>query len=361
MGATAKRSITGLSLLATAGMLCTATPSVGQETIALTAIDGYPPRSLWVQEFIEYFIPEVDSRLAEAGNYEIDWNQAWGGQIVRPRGVLEGLELGLGDIGVVTTVFHPDRLPLVQIAYVTPFVTTDPELVTRAIDQLAAQFPEVTEAYLDANQVYLTNGVVLDSYQVFSSEPIEGLDDFDGLRVGGAGTNLRYVENLGAAGVSGPLVEYYNNIQTGVVDASMIWPEAAVTFSLVEVAPYMLDADIGTVNSKAITVNRDSWENLPEEVQQVLQEVAIDYRDHLAGMAANLGASSQQAYADAGGTVTELSAEERAAWAAGMPNLALEWAANLDEQGLPGTEMLQTYMDIMREADQPIARQWDQE
>lgn len=352
---------TGLTALVAASVLGAAPATFGQETIALTAIDGYPPRSLWVQEFIAYFIPEVDRRLAEAGNYEIDWNQAWGGQIVRPRGVLEGLELGLGDIGVVTTVFHPDRLPLVQIAYVTPFVTTDPELVTRAIDALADQFPEVTEAYLDANQVYLTNGVVLDSYQVFSTDPIEGLADLDGLRVGGAGTNLRYIENLGAAGVSGPLVEYYNNLQTGVIDATMLWPEAAVTFSLVEVAPYMLDADIGSMNSKAITVNRDVWEGLPEEVQQVLQEVAIDYRDHLAGMTANLGVGSQQAYVDSGGTVHELSPEQREAWAASMPNLALEWASNLDEQGLPGTEMLQAYMDMMREADQPIARQWDQE
>ncbi|MEM7442730.1 MAG: C4-dicarboxylate TRAP transporter substrate-binding protein [Pseudomonadota bacterium] len=361
MAAIKLHTATGLSILAATGVLCTAPVSLAQETIALTAIDGYPPRSMWVREFIEFYIPEVDRRLAENGNYEIDWNQAWGGQIVRPRGVLEGLELGLGDIGVVTTVFHPDRLPLAQIAYVTPFVSTDPELVTRAIDELAAQFPEVAEAYLDANQIYLTNGVVLDSYQVFSTDPIDDLDDLDGIRMGGAGTNLRYVENLGAAGVSGPLVEYYNNLQTGVIDATMLWPEAAVTFSLVEVAPYMLDADIGTVNSKAVAVNRDVWEGLPEEVQQVLQEVAIDYRNHVAAVAADLGAGSEQAYADAGGTIHQLSAEERAEWAASMPNLALEWAANLDEQGLPGTEMLQAYMDMMREADQPIARQWDQE
>ena len=44
-----------------------------------------------------------------------------------------------------------------------------------------------------------------------------------------------------------------------------------------------------------------------------------------------------------------------------MPNLALEWAQDLDSQGLPGTEILVAYMDMMREADQPIARQWDQE
>ncbi len=46
------------------------------ETIKLTAIDGYPPKSLWVKEFIEFFIPTVDKALAKTGNYKIKWNQA---------------------------------------------------------------------------------------------------------------------------------------------------------------------------------------------------------------------------------------------------------------------------------------------
>jgi hypothetical protein len=36
-----------------------ATPALAQKTIQLTAIDGYPPRSLWVKTFIEFFIPVV--------------------------------------------------------------------------------------------------------------------------------------------------------------------------------------------------------------------------------------------------------------------------------------------------------------
>ena len=76
------------------------------ETINMTAIDGYPERSMWVKEFSGFFIPRVNEELAVSGNYKINWLEAYGGQIVKPRGVLEGIKLGLGDIGIVTTIFR---------------------------------------------------------------------------------------------------------------------------------------------------------------------------------------------------------------------------------------------------------------
>ena len=42
----------------------TAMPAVAQETISAVVIDGYPDRSMWVKEFTDFFIPEVDRRLA---------------------------------------------------------------------------------------------------------------------------------------------------------------------------------------------------------------------------------------------------------------------------------------------------------
>ena len=226
--------------------------AAAQQTIDITAIDGYPARSMWVKEFIEFFIPEVDKRLAAAGKYRVKWNQAWGGQIVKPGGVLDGLKLGLGDIGVITTPFHTDKIPLQAIAYVTPFITSNPALVARTLDRLADQFPEMKQELGVHNQVYLANGVVLDSYQLFSKTPVKELGDLKGMKVNGAGTNLRYLTTLGATGVAGPLPSYYNNIQTGVVNGALLWPEAAVTFKLAEVAPYMLKADFGAVNTKII-------------------------------------------------------------------------------------------------------------
>lgn len=332
-----------------------------QTTINLTAIDGYPPKSLWIKEFIEFYIPEVDKRLAKDNKYKIKWNQAWGGQIVKPNGVLEGIQKGLGDIGIVTTAIYGDKMNILAIAYATPFVTHDPALVARTVDEMADKFPAIKKTFASYNQVYLTNAVVLDTYQVFTKPPVKGLADMKGLKIAGAGFNLRYLAPVGAVGVSGPLTGYYNQIQTGVTEGCMLWPEAADTFKIAEVAPNMLNADIGAVNTKVLSVNADTWAKLPAEVKTVLQAVAIEYRDLLAKIAAEDGAASVAAFKKAGGTVHDLPKAERSKWAHDMPNLAKEWAAGLDKSGDQGTAMLTYYMDAMRAAKQPIERQWDRE
>ena len=336
-----------------------AAPAMAAETIKAVVIDGYPARALWVKEFTEFFIPEVDKRLAESGNYKMEWQESYGGSIVKPKGVLEGVSLGLGDIGIVTTIFHSSKLPTQAISAVTPFIAPDARAVAKAVDEIAKEFPTMQSEFEAQNQVYLATGVVLDTYQVFSKEPITKLSDLEGKKVAGAGMNLRYVEGIpGAAGVRGGLTDFYNMLQTGLVDKAMLWPEAAKTFKIAEVAPYMLRADLGAVNSKTITVNKDYWDGLPDEVKGVLQEVAVLYRDHVAGLAMDRAEASRQAYVDGGGTIVEMDPAERAAWAASMPNIAQEWAANLDGKGEPGTEMLNAYLAKLAEAGYAPVRDW---
>ena len=337
----------------------TAVPGFAAEKISAVVIDGYPARALWVKEFTNFFIPEVDKRLAETGNYEMDWQESYGGSIVKPKGVLEGIQLGLGDIGIVTTIFHSSKLPSQAISAVTPFVAADARAVAKAVDEIAKEYPAMQNEFAAQNQVYLATGVVLDTYQVFSKTPINSVSDLEGGKVAGAGMNLRYLEGIdGAAGVRGGLTDFYNMLQTGLVDYAMLWPEAAKTFKIAEVAPYMLRADLGAVNSKTITVNKDYWDGLPEEVQNVLKDVAIAYRDHVAGLAMDRAAESRDAYVAAGGTIVEINADERAAWAAAMPNIASEWAANLDGKGEPGTEMLKAYLGKLEAAGYTGVRDW---
>lgn len=347
------------SLIGAALATLTAIPLAAQERISAVVIDGYPARALWVKEFTEFFIPEVDKRLAESGTYAMDWQENYGGSIVKPKGVLEGVQLGLGDIGIVTTIFHSSKLPSQGLAAVTPFVSTDARAVAKAVDEIAREHPAMQNEFAAQNQVYLATGVVLDSYQVFSTKEVAKLSDLEGLKVAGAGMNLRYLEGIkDAAGVRGGLTDFYNMMQTGLVDASMLWPEAAKTFKIAEVAPYMLRANLGAVNSKTITVNADYWKGLPDEVKEVLQAVAVDYRDHVAGIAMDRAKASEEAYVSGGGTIIEVSAEDRANWAAAMPNIAQEWAENLNSKGEPGTEMLESYLAKLGEAGFTGARDW---
>jgi len=349
-----------LLLAATVGLMTCAPGAVmSAEKIKAVVIDGYPAKAMWVQEFTNFFIPEVDKRLAEAGNYEMEWQESYGGSIVKPKGVLEGVELGLGDIGIVTTIFHSSKLPSQGLASVTPFASADARVVAKAVDEIAKEFPTMQKEFEKQNQVYLATGVVLDSYQMFSSKSVGSLKDIEGGKVAGAGMNMRYLDGItGAAGVRGGLTDFYSMLQTGLVDHAMLWPEAAKTFKIAEVAPTMLKANLGAVNSKTITVNADYWKKLPDEVKEVLQEVAVAYRDHIASVAMDRASASELAYQESGGTIIDVPNADRVTWANAMPNLAAEWAKSLDEAGEPGTDMLNAYMAKLKEAGQDITRDW---
>ncbi|MGV6802926.1 MAG: C4-dicarboxylate TRAP transporter substrate-binding protein [Ruegeria sp.] len=349
-------------LLGAALATALAIPAAAEETINAVVIDGYPDRALWVKEFTNFFIPEVDKRLAETGNYKMNWQENYGGSIVKPKGVLEGVQLGLGDIGIVTTIFHSSKLPSQGISGSTPFVATDARAVAKAVDEIAREYPAMQNEFAAQNQVYLATGVVLDTYQIFCTQPVSSVSDLEGRKIAGAGLNLRYLEGIkDTAGVRGGLTDFYNMLQTGLVDCGMLWPEAAKTFKIAEVAPYMLKADLGAVNSKTITVNADYWASLPDEVKDVLKAVAIDYRDHVAGIAMDRAAASRDAYVEAGGTIVQVSDEDRAAWANAMPNVAQEWAETLNASGEQGTEMLAAYLGKLKDAGYSGVRDWTTE
>ena len=173
---------------------------------------------------------------------------------------------------------------------------------------------------------------------------------------------MRYLTGTGSTPVIGSMVHYYNKFKTGAIDGSMLWTDAAVAFKLVDGgAKFMFKADIGTANSKALTMNKDSYNRLPKSVRDVIHAVAYDYRDYTAQQSMDKAARSYANFKKKGGTIIQMSPQARLAWAKGMPNIGKDWAAKLDKKGLPGSKMLSAYMDKMRAANQPIIRHWDKE
>ncbi len=68
------------------------------KTYKLMSAAGHPPIFLWVTLTRDFFIPEVDRRLADAGNKDkIVWDQAYGGTMAKLGGVLEAIEEGIVD------------------------------------------------------------------------------------------------------------------------------------------------------------------------------------------------------------------------------------------------------------------------
>ncbi len=70
------RPVTAVVVAAGLAIFVQAQSASAIETIKLVAIDGYPARSMWVREFSNFFIPQVDAELAKIGNYQIKWQEA---------------------------------------------------------------------------------------------------------------------------------------------------------------------------------------------------------------------------------------------------------------------------------------------
>ena len=341
--------------------LSLASPSiVGQEVIALNAISGYPPTALWVQTFLTHFIPEADRQLASTGNYEIDWTTPFG-NVARSGHAFEAVQYGLGDIGIITTSFHSDKIPFYNLSYVTPFVSTNMDLVVRTISSLHERYPELKKLWEDYRQIYLVTAGVVDTYQALMNKPIRELADFNGLKMSGIGMNLRYFEGLNAVAVSSGLADFYTNISTGLTDGAIVWPEAIISYKLYEVGPYLVDARLGAVSSVALTANQRTWEELPGEVRDALLVAAEFYRDELALETVRRSTAAIEEFVKQGGTIISLTQEQRRNWAATVPDLTTTWVADMESRSLPGKQLLRDYMDVMRSHGQPIMRHWDQE
>lgn len=351
----------GAAAMVAVALLGMAPATQAAETINLTIVSGFPTVAAVVKLLQENYIPEVNKALAAGGKYSIKWNEAFAGTIAKPGGELDAIRTGLADVGVVLTPAHADRLPYYNVGYVSPFVTSDMKLMARAVDELTAKIPEMQAAWTKQNQVFLGASGVGDDYLVLSTKPIGRLTDLKGLKVGGIGLNLRWVQGAGAVGVTSNLAEFYNGLKTGVMDAVLMWGEAAVGQKMYEAAPYMLEARLGGATAYALTVNSDTWKKLPPEVQKVLKDKAASFGQALGAYVAKMGATAPEKYKASGGRVTALSDADRLAWAKQMPNMGKEWAAALEKQGMPGRKVLSGYMDIMRANKQPIARQWDKE
>ena len=331
------------------------------EEIDLTVIAGHPPTIAAVEQFIAYFIPTVEERLKERGdNYRINWNQGWAGTIAKPDGVLEAVEQGLGDVGLVPVLFDAAKLPLENITYMLPFTTDDLSVVIDTVNRMHDDIPAMNEMWGRYNQRFLAAGG-LDTYHIITTFPLNSVDDLQGRKIGAPGPAANWINGTGAVPVAGTLNTYYNDMKTGVYDGAIIYGAAGGAFKLHEVAPYFTEIGVGAQYANAMTVNEDVWEGLPEEVREVFTETAKGWSEAVTDVTAGRQKKSFDTMKAGGATFSTLDPEERKRWAGMIDNVAKDWAADLESRGIPAGEAMTYYMDALRKSGAPLAREWDKE
>ncbi|MEX2126706.1 MAG: C4-dicarboxylate TRAP transporter substrate-binding protein [Xanthobacteraceae bacterium] len=351
----------GTVLLASPAMLL---PAAAQQEINLTVAAGQPTRAMRPLAMVEnFFVPEVDKRIKAAGldkKYKINWKQAYAGSLLKPTFVLQGVSDGIADIGFEPTIFHPDKLPLEQVSFNTPFATSDVVLVGKNIDALHAAIPAYGAQY-DKFGVVRLAGSSYDSYELVTTFEVKKAEDMKGKKIGAAGPVLQWIKGVGAVPVDSNMTLYYNNSKTGVIDGFIIFPSSFPGMKYPEAAPYVTKVGFGAQYAAALIINKGVYNKLPPELQKILREAGKAWTDAADKVQQEAG---DTAYANtpkdfAGAKTYTLPREEQTKWANAMPNVGKEWAAGLEKQGLPANKALSMYMDGLRKGGAKPVRDWD--
>jgi len=349
-----------LAILGGAAFLLVGQP-VSAQTIKMTAVAGHPVIFPWVKMADEFFIPELDKRLAAAGSKtKFEWIKAWGGTAVKLGSESGAVKDGLAELAFVSTIFEAPKFPLQNVSYVAPFMTDDVAVMSKVIKAMQAKIPAMNDAWTKNNMIFL-GGTGLDTYHLFTKGPINKLEDLNGKKINAPGPSANWVKGTGAVAVAGTLQTYYNDIQTGVTEGALTFATGAFPAKLTEVAPYITKVNYGAMFAGALVMSKRVFDKLPEADKKIVLEVGAEYDARFAALLSNTAANLMQKMVEGGAKVRELSAEERKQWAMALPNVALPWAKDLDSKGLPGTQVLNEYIAQMKAAGVNFPRDWSKE
>lgn len=336
-----------------------ATAADDADTIRLTIASSHSTSLAWVGTMHTLVVPELNRRLAERGSrYHIRWTESYGGSLYKYENTLEAIEIGLTDMGWVGTLWEPSKMPLQNVTYSVPFASDDYFTVVDIFNELHRTLPAMTEAWTVQNQKFL-GASALDTYQLMTNFPVHSVEDLRGRKILAPGPSAAWLEGTGAVAVDGSLTTYYTQIQTGVADGVLTILTGAPPYRIHEVAPYITLVGLGSQVTGALSVNLDTWNRLPPEVREILEELGPEYSR---GVAEDLRKRYEAGVArmqQEGAVITELPLEEKRKWIAAMPDIATRWAEATERRGIPAREVLRAYMEAIRARGGTPLRDWD--
>ena len=354
-----KRTLVYLvSLAALLGLILWGGQTAQAETFRLTIGSGHPADgAIWVGAVRDFFAPEVKKRVESRTPHKIEWVAAYGGSVAKLGEVMDAVQNGLLDVGLIVIPFKP-KLFIHNFSYFSPFGSPDIFQVAKVGGIVFDRVPFLKEVFeKQFNQKFLSYGTS-SSYHVASNFPIKKVDDLKGKKIVGAGPNLPWIRSAGATPVQMGLGELYTGIQTGVTQGALITVDMNSGFKIYEVAKHFTLVDFGAVVGNTTTVNLDRWKKFPKEIQEIMVEVGKQHTMVETRMTKEKEAAGIEILKKAGVNMPVLSFEGKKQWANLMPEIPDQMAKDADKRGLPGSLVMKTYLDELEKDGFKFPRRW---
>ena len=326
-----------------------------RKTFKLRVAAGHPysEGTFWVRSLEDFFCRGVEKQVLEkTKDYKVELKGFYGGTLAKLGEVLEAIENGTADMGLITTVFEMAKLEPINFTLWVPFTTTDIGKILKVHTRTVDHFPAFDKMFERYNQRRVGAAYwPQSSYELITKFPVKTMEDLKGKKLGHGGPMLPWLSALGATSVQATYNDVFNAMQTGVIDGYCMPSNVVTAFKIYEVGKYFTSVNFGSTVVGVVTINLNSWKKLPKEVQDILVEMGnqLSWDIHKRCVA-----EEQKAWGimeKAGVKILNLSQDERARWAKRLneARVAAKAIADCQSHGFPAEEIASFYVKTLIE------------
>ena len=351
---------TKFAALAILGAAAVSSHTASAETMKITFAAAPPPAQLLLRIAAKDYIPTINKRLAEGGNFRIKWTKAWGSSLASFKDTFESVEEGISQMAMTLNVFEQSNLPFENLSYKVPFATANVKLLNQVHRDLHKKFPVMGKAWTSRNQVYL-GGAASDTWNLITKFPGTKYEDLQGKRIGASGAASAWLRAVGAVPVTSSMNQSFTNIKNGLYDGYPISNTLAFIYKTYEAAKFLTAVNFGATVGPSISFNKQTWDKIPGYAKKIIRQETGKLLGKYSGGSMGLAKKFGGIMAKKGVKLSGFPETERRRWAMKLPNVPNQWAATWEKKGLPAKAILQAYLDGLRAGGEKLARDWDKE
>jgi TRAP-type C4-dicarboxylate transport system substrate-binding protein len=317
-------SATTVAQVATTAAPVTTVPTYAEGEFTYT-FNTFFPATNKIAIVGEMWQNEISTRT----NGAVQFEYLPGASLTAANKVYDGVVTGISDLGFSCIAYTPGIFPVMELldmpnGYPAGYVAT------HAVNDFYNEFqpPEFDDVHVLA--FYGTGPQVL----LTTDKPVRTLADAKGLVLRSTGVGATIAGLLGAEGYAASQGEAYELLSKGTIDGSIAPREVLLGWKQAEVVKNVTQCfSIGSITTMYLVMNKDKWDALPPDIQQVFTDVSKEYVEYWAQVASGSDYDAMKYFNELadGRQVIDLSEEESAAWKTAVRPMVDEKLAAIDD------------------------------
>lgn len=323
----------------------TTAPAGTTEVVKLKFSEGNPEQSA---------VGQVHQRWAdlieEKSNGRIDMEMYFSGALASQAERLRSTQTGIADISYYSIGTDRTQMPL-SLVTALPFVgmPADMSKTTEIWWQLYNEFPEIQKEW---ESIQLLNGASMAATQLHvTNKDVRTPADLKGLKLISKGEQPLAMIEMGATPIDLQIGDWYTSLERGLADGLINHFPVCYVFKILElVEHHTIFGDEGaTMDMALFMMNKDSWDRLPSDLQQVLLDAGKWQDEEIINADIKEIQTAMDAAKAANHTFNELNEEELELWKQAAKPAHDEWIAEFEAKGLPAQKVYDRALELIEE------------